>query len=108
MAAMTVYMAQTFPAKSLHGSQWDASLPVPCLMSLRRLLQGVPLIFFSFLSLLMLLQYLESMHSLMIHLIDRTISGASNCGGGGGGGSGSPDTGMNWLMFELLWRDFFR
>ncbi|XVF72643.1 hypothetical protein PTKIN_Ptkin12aG0136300 [Pterospermum kingtungense] len=24
------------------------------------------------------------------------------------GGSGSPDTGMNWLMFELLWRDFFR
>jgi len=53
----------------------------------------------------MLLQYLESMHSLMIHLIDRTISGASNHGGGGGG---SPDTGMNWLMFELLWRDFFR
>ena len=54
----------------------------------------------------MLLQYLESMHSLMIDLIDRTISGASNHGGGGG--SGSPDTGMNWLMFELLWRDFFR
>ncbi|XP_010259530.1 PREDICTED: blue-light photoreceptor PHR2 [Nelumbo nucifera] len=24
------------------------------------------------------------------------------------GGSGSSDTGMNWLMFELLWRDFFR
>lgn len=19
-----------------------------------------------------------------------------------------PDSGMNWLMFELLWRDFFR
>uniref|UniRef100_A0A6M2EG38 Photolyase/cryptochrome alpha/beta domain-containing protein n=1 Tax=Populus davidiana TaxID=266767 RepID=A0A6M2EG38_9ROSI len=35
----------------------------------------------------------------------RTISGASNRSGGG---SGSPDTGMNWLMFELLWRDFFR
>ncbi|KAL3572392.1 hypothetical protein D5086_026296 [Populus alba] len=35
----------------------------------------------------------------------RTISGASNRGGGGGC---SPDTGMNWLMFELLWRDFFR
>ncbi|KAF5732647.1 blue-light photoreceptor PHR2 [Tripterygium wilfordii] len=24
------------------------------------------------------------------------------------GGNGSPGTGMNWLMFELLWRDFFR
>ncbi|XP_043711061.1 blue-light photoreceptor PHR2 [Telopea speciosissima] len=24
------------------------------------------------------------------------------------GGSGPSDTGMNWLMFELLWRDFFR
>ncbi|KAK8521857.1 hypothetical protein V6N12_066436 [Hibiscus sabdariffa] len=24
------------------------------------------------------------------------------------GVSGSPDTGTNWLMFELLWRDFFR
>ncbi|KAK2649491.1 hypothetical protein Ddye_016980 [Dipteronia dyeriana] len=24
------------------------------------------------------------------------------------GGSGSSDTGMNWLMFELMWRDFFR
>lgn len=61
--------------------------------------------FFSFLSFLMLLQYLESMHSLMICLIDRTISGASNRSGGG---SGSPDTEMNWFMFELLWRDFFR
>ncbi|KAB5527425.1 hypothetical protein DKX38_021272 [Salix brachista] len=34
-----------------------------------------------------------------------TISGASNRSGGG---SGSPDTEMNWFMFELLWRDFFR
>lgn len=24
------------------------------------------------------------------------------------GGNGSGDTGTNWLMFELLWRDFFR
>ncbi|KAL2535284.1 Blue-light photoreceptor PHR2 [Forsythia ovata] len=24
------------------------------------------------------------------------------------GGSSSSDTGMNWLMYELLWRDFFR
>ncbi|KAL3517433.1 hypothetical protein ACH5RR_020022 [Cinchona calisaya] len=24
------------------------------------------------------------------------------------GGSGSSDTGLNWLMYELLWRDFFR
>ena len=35
----------------------------------------------------------------------RTISASSNRNDGG---SGSPDTGMNWLMFELLWRDFFR
>ncbi|KDP28169.1 hypothetical protein JCGZ_13940 [Jatropha curcas] len=34
----------------------------------------------------------------------RTISAASNRNDGGS----SPDTGMNWLMFELLWRDFFR
>ncbi|PWA45994.1 photolyase/blue-light receptor 2 [Artemisia annua] len=31
----------------------------------------------------------------------RTISAASNKKDGG-------DTGMNWLMYELLWRDFFR
>ena len=31
----------------------------------------------------------------------RTISAASNRKDGG-------DTGMNWLMYELLWRDFFR
>ncbi|KAL0435899.1 UNVERIFIED_CONTAM: Blue-light photoreceptor PHR2 [Sesamum radiatum] len=24
------------------------------------------------------------------------------------GGSGKSDTGLNWLMYELLWRDFFR
>ncbi|XP_041993826.1 blue-light photoreceptor PHR2-like [Salvia splendens] len=24
------------------------------------------------------------------------------------GGAGAGDTGMNWLMYELLWRDFFR
>ncbi|KAL0389645.1 UNVERIFIED_CONTAM: Blue-light photoreceptor PHR2 [Sesamum calycinum] len=24
------------------------------------------------------------------------------------GGSGTSDTGLNWLMYELLWRDFFR
>ncbi|KAJ4957090.1 hypothetical protein NE237_013873 [Protea cynaroides] len=35
----------------------------------------------------------------------RTISAASTQKGGG---SGPSDTGMNWLMFELLWRDFFR
>ncbi|KAL5795622.1 hypothetical protein ACOSQ2_000442 [Xanthoceras sorbifolium] len=35
----------------------------------------------------------------------RTISASSHHNNGG---SGSPDTGMNWLMFELLWRDFFR
>ncbi|KAK9983700.1 hypothetical protein SO802_033225 [Lithocarpus litseifolius] len=33
----------------------------------------------------------------------RTISASSNRNDGG-----SPDTGMNWLMFELMWRDFFR
>ncbi|XP_041021058.1 blue-light photoreceptor PHR2-like [Juglans microcarpa x Juglans regia] len=33
----------------------------------------------------------------------RTISASSNRNDGG-----SPDTGNNWLMFELLWRDFFR
>ncbi|KAK9281786.1 hypothetical protein L1049_004692 [Liquidambar formosana] len=32
----------------------------------------------------------------------RTISAASNRKDGGS------DTGMNWLMYELLWRDFFR
>ncbi|XP_042518092.1 blue-light photoreceptor PHR2-like [Macadamia integrifolia] len=35
----------------------------------------------------------------------RTITAASTRKDGG---SGSSDTGMNWLMFELLWRDFFR
>ncbi|KAK2965170.1 hypothetical protein RJ640_019925 [Escallonia rubra] len=35
----------------------------------------------------------------------RTISAASNRKDGG---SGPADTGMNWLMYELLWRDFFR
>uniref|UniRef100_A0A5B6ZDR1 Putative blue-light photoreceptor PHR2 n=1 Tax=Davidia involucrata TaxID=16924 RepID=A0A5B6ZDR1_DAVIN len=35
----------------------------------------------------------------------RTISAASNRKDGG---SGPSDTGMNWLMDELLWRDFFR
>uniref|UniRef100_A0A6N2N577 Photolyase/cryptochrome alpha/beta domain-containing protein n=1 Tax=Salix viminalis TaxID=40686 RepID=A0A6N2N577_SALVM len=35
----------------------------------------------------------------------RTISAASNHNSGG---SSSPGTGMNWLVFELLWRDFFR
>lgn len=33
------------------------------------------------------------------------ISAASNKPNGG---TGSADTGMNWLMYELLWRDFFR
>ncbi|KAE8009470.1 hypothetical protein FH972_005907 [Carpinus fangiana] len=33
----------------------------------------------------------------------RTISASSNRDDGG-----SPDTGMNWLTFELMWRDFFR
>ncbi|XP_043697492.1 blue-light photoreceptor PHR2-like [Telopea speciosissima] len=37
--------------------------------------------------------------------ITRTISAASTRKDGG---SGQSDTGMNWLMFELLWRDFFR
>ncbi|XVF80596.1 hypothetical protein PTKIN_Ptkin15bG0086300 [Pterospermum kingtungense] len=36
---------------------------------------------------------------------NRTISASSKRNEDGGG---SPDTGMNWLMFELLWRDFFR
>ncbi|KAF2298388.1 hypothetical protein GH714_023425 [Hevea brasiliensis] len=34
----------------------------------------------------------------------RTIYAAANRNDGGS----SPDTGMNWLMFELMWRDFFR
>ncbi|PIN07212.1 Deoxyribodipyrimidine photolyase/cryptochrome [Handroanthus impetiginosus] len=33
------------------------------------------------------------------------ISAASNKKNGG---AGTTDTGMNWLMYELLWRDFFR
>ncbi|XP_062143679.1 blue-light photoreceptor PHR2 [Alnus glutinosa] len=33
----------------------------------------------------------------------RTISASSNRNDGG-----SPDTGMSWLTYELLWRDFFR
>ncbi|KAG8389498.1 hypothetical protein BUALT_Bualt02G0235700 [Buddleja alternifolia] len=33
------------------------------------------------------------------------ISAASNKKDGG---NGTNDTGMNWLMYELLWRDFFR
>ncbi|XWS36165.1 hypothetical protein CRYUN_Cryun20dG0061600 [Craigia yunnanensis] len=36
---------------------------------------------------------------------NRTISATSKKNDDGGG---SPDSGMNWLMFELLWRDFFR
>lgn len=36
----------------------------------------------------------------------RTISAAANRKDDGG--SGSSDTGMNWLLYELLWRDFFR
>ncbi|KAK8711514.1 hypothetical protein V6N13_146796 [Hibiscus sabdariffa] len=36
---------------------------------------------------------------------NRTISATSKRNDDG---SGSPDTQMNWLMFELLWRDFFR
>ncbi|KAK7269680.1 hypothetical protein RIF29_22414 [Crotalaria pallida] len=35
----------------------------------------------------------------------RTISASSNPSDGG---SGSSKTGTDWLMFELLWRDFFR
>ncbi|KAL1832943.1 hypothetical protein DCAR_0102979 [Daucus carota subsp. sativus] len=35
----------------------------------------------------------------------RSISAASTKKDGG---SGSSDTGMNWLLYELLWRDFFR
>ncbi|KAE9618790.1 putative (6-4)DNA photolyase [Lupinus albus] len=35
----------------------------------------------------------------------RTISSASNPNNGG---SGSSKNGTDWLMFELLWRDFFR
>ncbi|XP_057422748.1 blue-light photoreceptor PHR2 [Lotus japonicus] len=35
----------------------------------------------------------------------RAISASSN---GKAGGGGSSNTGTNWLMFELLWRDFFR
>lgn len=34
----------------------------------------------------------------------RTISASTSKDGG----SGQSDTGMNWLMFELMWRDFFR
>ncbi|XP_027117820.2 blue-light photoreceptor PHR2-like [Coffea arabica] len=37
--------------------------------------------------------------------VSRTISSASAQKNGGNSPS---DTGMNWLMYELLWRDFFR
>lgn len=39
------------------------------------------------------------------YVIYRSISAASTKKDGG---SGSSDTGMNWLLYELLWRDFFR
>ena len=38
-------------------------------------------------------------------IADRVISASSNRNDGG---NGSSRTGTNWLMFELLWRDFFR
>lgn len=38
-------------------------------------------------------------------VFDSVISAASNKPNGG---TGTADTGMNWLMYELLWRDFFR
>jgi deoxyribodipyrimidine photolyase len=37
--------------------------------------------------------------------VSRTISASSNQKDGG---SGPSNTGMHWLMYELLWRDFFR
>lgn len=37
--------------------------------------------------------------------VSRTISATSNRKSGGGGSS---DAGLNWLMYELQWRDFFR
>lgn len=44
---------------------------------------------------------LNSEYLLMNYVTDRTISASSNQNDGGSG------TG-NWLMSELLWRDFFR
>ncbi|KAK6941006.1 DNA photolyase, N-terminal [Dillenia turbinata] len=47
----------------------------------------------------------RSMFEEIKNTADRTISASSSPKDGG---NGSSDTGMNWLMFELLWRDFFR
>ncbi|KAM7495852.1 hypothetical protein LguiA_020266 [Lonicera macranthoides] len=46
----------------------------------------------------------RSMFDELKNSASRTISAASNKKDGGG----PSDTGANWLMYELLWRDFFR
>ncbi|WCJ22225.1 Cryptochrome DASH [Euphorbia peplus] len=45
----------------------------------------------------------RSMFDELMKSATSAISASSNKDGGS-----SPDTGMNWLMFELMWRDFFR
>lgn len=62
------------------------------------------LLLFPFLSQTTLLLLEKYVLTIEINLIDRTISAAANRNDG----ASSADTGMNWLMFELLWRDFFR
>lgn len=47
----------------------------------------------------------RSMFDELKNSASRSISAASTKKDGG---SGSSDTGMNWLLYELLWRDFFR
>jgi len=48
----------------------------------------------------------RSMFDELKNTASRTISAASNWKDGGG--SDQSNSGMNWLMYELLWRDFFR
>ncbi|KAJ7972971.1 Blue-light photoreceptor PHR2 [Quillaja saponaria] len=47
----------------------------------------------------------RSMFNELKKTTNRAICASSNQNAGG---SGSSNTGTNWLMFELLWRDFFR
>ncbi|KAJ0111821.1 hypothetical protein Patl1_00991 [Pistacia atlantica] len=44
----------------------------------------------------------------MFDELKKTATSISASSNRNGGGSGSSDSGGNWLMFELLWRDFFR
>ncbi|KAJ8749627.1 hypothetical protein K2173_026276 [Erythroxylum novogranatense] len=100
---------QAQPVKGINGTHdsicgANFSCKISPWLTMGELLTGMLQNFLSFCFLfLSLLQVMYSMH--LNNSIRGTISAASNLNGGG---SNSPDPGMNWLMFELLWRDFFR